>query len=438
MRNITSNLNEKLKSSEQTPFNNADPKMSIQVSRARTTVMDSDYWTVETIREKQNLGDISVAPRRFKAYGPPNRIYEIHVDNGIVGTAIREYPDKLKDGWKNQFSLGSGSSVAIAFDGNWERYRQFWRLVTEDKPWIFWVDDNNVLWRQLWDEGSTKAELATDVLSVKAIRAWKNVNISYSDQGIVVGYIKADGTVWYRNYCQQADYSYIWENEKQVTQFTETALTLNLFITHDYRMGFAIEDFLGQVHWLITSRNWAGMALEQHTITVRSSASVNFIPVAYHNGFTRDIITITPSITIGNLLFGRTDNGLVELINVPITRLNELEEEYQDWGFVVRIKLLYKTETQPTVTVTDAVWLSPYTVVERIEEVTEGYVYDIYIDNTLFEYGFNGAEGALTVEVTGMFNEAGYAYDTIVQDFMPINLDPTLLPSPEVEVIWNE
>lgn len=46
MRNITSYLNEKLKSTQQTPANKADPKMSVKVSRARTTVMDSDYWTV--------------------------------------------------------------------------------------------------------------------------------------------------------------------------------------------------------------------------------------------------------------------------------------------------------------------------------------------------------------------------------------------------------
>ena len=72
MRHTTTSLNEKLKSSQQTPANKADPKMSIQVSRARMTVMDSDYWTVESIREKTNLGDIGVAPRRFTPYGQPN------------------------------------------------------------------------------------------------------------------------------------------------------------------------------------------------------------------------------------------------------------------------------------------------------------------------------------------------------------------------------
>ena len=57
--------------------------------------------------EKAGTGDVSLAPRRFKTRGTPNRIYEIHVDNGIVKTSIREYPDKLKDGWIRPIHFGS-------------------------------------------------------------------------------------------------------------------------------------------------------------------------------------------------------------------------------------------------------------------------------------------------------------------------------------------
>ena len=60
-------------------------------------------------------------------------------------------------------------------------------LVThEKKPWIFWVDGDSKLWAQHWDDDTTKQELATGVTYVRAIRAWKNLNIGRSDQGIVV------------------------------------------------------------------------------------------------------------------------------------------------------------------------------------------------------------------------------------------------------------
>lgn len=281
MRQITTQLNEKLKSNQQTPANKADPKMSIQVSRARMTVMDSDYWTVETMREKANLGDIGIAPRRFRPYGQPNRIYEIHVDNGIVGTSIREYPDTFKDGWKDQFTLGVGSSVALAFDGNWQRYRSAWRLVTEEKPWIFWVDSGGALWRQLWDDESSLSQLDSSVTYVRAIRAWRNLYSSELDQGIVVGYIKTDGTVWYRNYCRQADGTVTWEVARQVP-YVSNAVHLNLFLTNDYRVGFCIEKSNKEIQWIITQRNWAGMALIPENIQTSVSLNeIKLIPIAY-------------------------------------------------------------------------------------------------------------------------------------------------------------
>ncbi len=283
MRHTTTSLNEKLKSSQQTPANKADPKMSIQVSRAKVTVMDSDYWTVETIREKTNLGDIGVAPRRFTPYGQPNRIYEIHVDNGTIGTSIREYPDTFKDGWKNQFTLGTGSSVALAFDGNWQRYRSAWRLVTEEKPWIFWVDSGGDLWRQLWDDASTLSRLDSNVTYVRAIRAWRNLYSSELDQGIVVAYIKTDGTVWYRNYCRQADGTTTWEVARQIPSVSN-AVHLNLFLTNDYRVGFCIEKSSKEIQWIITQRNWAGMALIPENIQASLVLTeIKLIPIAYSN-----------------------------------------------------------------------------------------------------------------------------------------------------------
>jgi len=260
VRAIPQSILNKINKQNQTLYENANPKMEVTVARAKTTVMDSDYWTVETIREKAGLGDVSLAPRRFTVTGRPNRIYEIHVDAGVVRTAIREYPGRLKDGWQNQFELGTGSNVALAFNGHWERYRDLWRLVADVKPWIMWVDGDAKLQAQLWDDATSKLELSTGVSSVRALRGWKNATIEYLDQGIVAAYIKTDGTVWYRNYANQTNGTIVWEYEKQLTEFTGTAVSLNLFMTDDYRMGFIIEDNVGKIFWYITPRNWSGMA----------------------------------------------------------------------------------------------------------------------------------------------------------------------------------
>lgn len=286
MKNISTDLSNKIKTPFQTPANNADPKMSMTVVRAKDTIMDNTYWTTEVIRMGADLGDVSVAPRRFTPYGSPNSIYEIHVQNGSVSASIREYPDKLKEGWKEQFTLGPGKSVGIAFDGEWKRYRQTYRLVTYEKPWISWVDLNGVLWVQRWDEEDTRLQLSTDVVKVRMIRAWKNTAIKYLDQGIVVAYIKSDGKVYYRNYCIQIDYTEAWEYEKVLIGFLGSAVNVNLFITNDYRMGFIIEDNTGQIHWLITNRNWGGMASPaENIVTGIKDITLEIVPVEYYDNF---------------------------------------------------------------------------------------------------------------------------------------------------------
>lgn len=436
MRNVDPVLSNKLNSQYQTKANNAQPKMSVAVARARNTVSDSSYWVVETIRTGANLGDVSLAPRRQKVTGSPDRIYEIHVYNGEVRTSIREYPDKFKDGFQYQFSLGAGSNVAIAFDGEWERYRNLWRLVTHEKPWIFWVDNTGVLWAQLWDDAGTKQQLATGVEYVRAIRAWKNLNMADKDQGIVVGYIKSDGKVYYRNYCQLLDLSYTWEPERQVAEFTGTALSLNLFITNDYRMGFVVEDSLNDVYWYITDRDWAGMAIAADTLTVApATLEVDLIPIEYYEGFEYELLTVAPAELEVDLRCALTHNDFFDIHNEPITLIDEFEEEYEDWGKVLIFTTdhrLYNISASSFELVGSSTSYFP----DTIQEI--GYkTYKITFEG---DNNFNNAGDTPTLKYIqgSTVNGVGVAYDVFEKQFDAINLVPTSIPIPEVEVIFNE
>ena len=433
MRSIPPVLLSKIKEQNQTIWNDANPKMSIQISRAKDTVMDSTYWTVETIREKEGLGDLSITARRFKPYGPPNRLYNIYVDNGVVKTAIREYPDYKKLKWQNQFDVGMGSAVAIAFDGHWERYRKKWQLVTEENPFIFWVDGVGKLWSQLWDDASTLFELASGISKVKAIRAWKNVNFADRDQGIVTGYIKSDGKLYYRNYCTQADGGTTWENERQVIEFTGTAVNLNMFITNDYRMGFIVEDSLGKIHWIITSRNWAGMAIAPEYINARVSGSIELIKIQKLNTYNAEYITASVGGSIEHL-YAMSDNLIRHMENISITMLDENEEEYQNWGFRVLVELEHD--------LTNIDYLDFSLKDENSTSFAVTGVERVGIRQYLFTTAdFNNAYGDLTLKFAGSGvtkGEAGQNVDSFSSSFTPTNLVPTFIPLPEVEVIWNE
>src|SRR5690606_252275 len=132
-------------------------------------------------------------------------------------------------------------------------------------------------------------QLSSGVTKVRMIRAWKSTTIHYLDQGIVVAYIKTDGKVYYRNYCIQEDHTEVWEYEKELTDFTGTAVDVNLFIANDYRMGFVIEDNLGQVHWLVTPRNWGGMASPAEYLAAGvSDVTFEVTPITYPDLYSDD------------------------------------------------------------------------------------------------------------------------------------------------------
>ena len=432
MRSVTAHLNEKLTSSQQTLANKADPKMSIKVSRARTTVMDSDYWTVETVRVADNLGDISLAARRRVPYGAPDSIYEIHIEGGIVKTSIRKYPDYFKLGWVHQFELGEGSAVAIAFNGNWQFHRRKWRLATDEKPFIFWVDTQGILWSQLWDLSETKRHIASLVTKVKAIRGWKNVNFPDKDQGIIVSYIKTDGKVNYSSYCQTMDFTNVWEPERQLAEFTGTAISHNMFITNDFRMGFTIEDSLGNINWMVTERNWAGMAIEQHTIKVLDgNAKAELVEVNYHDVFepAETIRVYTPYSTGLEIIFHDVYNKFLWIENI--------DDGNGDWGRTLQFETLYPIYAiQVHNLLLEDVYFGVVIPVGSITYLGENKYQVSVADDTLV--GMNNAPGSVKLTVKNLITQLGLMMDDFSIEFIPINLVPVEIPLPVVEEVWNE
>lgn len=432
MRSITDYLNEKLESNQQTPANNAEPKMSISVSRARTTIMDSDYWTVETIRTGDSLGDISLAARRRVPYGSPDSIFEIHIENGIIKTSIRKYPDYFKLGWQEQFELGEGSAVAIAFNGNWQLYRRKWRLATEEKPFIFWVDTQGILWSQLWEEVNTKRQLSASVVKVKAIRAWKNVNFPDKDQGIIISYIKTDGKVYYCSFCQTVDYTYVWEAEREVTDFTGTAISLNMFISNDFRMGFTIEDNLGNVYWLVTDRNWAGMAIASETIKPNlERIKTELIRIDYNDIFEpAETISVAKSYTSG------IEHIFHDVFN-KFLWINNVDDGFGDWGRTLEFETMYPLYALQVVNMfLEDVYFGMVIPVGSIEHLG-GNIYKLRVsEETLV--GMNNAEASVRLTIKNLKTQLGLMMEDFSVEFIPINLVPIDIPLPVVTEVWNE
>ncbi|QGT99496.1 hypothetical protein SYNTR_0903 [Candidatus Syntrophocurvum alkaliphilum] len=427
MRRIPPSLKEKLSKQEYTKYQNSEPQIEVTIARARSSIQDTNYFNIETIREKVGISEVAVAIQRLLPHGSPTGIYDIHIDNGIAKTSKREYPDKYAEGFINQFEIGPAKSVAIAFDGRWELNRiNQWSIRTFLKPYIFWVEEDGNLFTQLWDEEETRKELAVNVSKVKAIRGWKSVGIPTHDHGVIAAYIKEDGKVYYKNYSEQEDGNYRWENERVVEEFTGIAQNINLFITNDYRVGFMIENVLGITSWVITSRNWAGMAISPERIYVRQGAKLDFI-----NTVKQDLMSIHGSITLNikelniAFLYSKTDNKFTYIENTP--------DEEGDWGKILILRTQNELYNYSTIDFEIQDKFSRLYYPESIERLG-------YKEYKLTFANFNDVDKEGTLKFLGMEtkNGVGEVYTPFEQIFYPQNLEPVGLPLPEVEAIWNE
>ena len=112
--------------------------------------------------------------------------------------------------------------------------------------------------------------LGTGVGRICSMRGWIPAQAGHTqDQGLIVAYLKS-GVAYYRNYCLQSDgVTYIWEEERQITELPTGLTDIALFRTNDFRIGVIGRDASGQAHVTVTVRNWAGMSLYPETGTMQ-------------------------------------------------------------------------------------------------------------------------------------------------------------------------
>ena len=188
-------------------------------------------------------------------------------------------------------------------------------------------------------------------------------------------------------------------------------------------------DTSGNIHWLITERNWAGMAIAPETISASPvSLKINMKEIDYKNIYPTETLTAAPTSMEARLLYADTDND-VSAINIP--------NESDNWGWIIKVEFDHPVPelTLSNTTVTN---LENLTTIElsSIEKQSD-FTYKLNVSDVV-ESGINNVEEDIKVDITAALNPAGYEYINMASTFTPLNLVPTFIPLPEVEVIFNE
>lgn len=355
MRTISADLLSRIQSSQQTIYGNANPELKIVVSRG----LSKELFHVYTMGADANLGYVDVAARRLDTAEEPDLVYGIRIVDGTAYVVSHPLPYDPSIAWTPVFTVGPAEDVAIEFDGSWTRdftSRRF-NLVTEELPWIFYVN-GGTLYAQEWD--GEPLSLASSVSKIRAVRGWFPTDGDYmNDQGTFLLYLKTDGTVWYRNYCLQSDGTHLWETERQIT-FSTTAADIALFRTNDFRIGVVIETTAGNIEWVVSDRNWAGMSVFPELLTASialEDISITVSQVQYLEGFHPieriAVEAIEPRVTN---LYNGTDLyilGAENIVNVENRTYEPVEPKFGD-GVTTVFTMYWTPSDNPVVYVDGA------------------------------------------------------------------------------------
>lgn len=310
MRAMSQDLLGRLQQSQQTVYNNANPSLKVLISRG----LSKELFKVYTIENLESLGAIDASARRTVVENDPDLVYVVRIVGGVADILSHALPYDPTIVWETEFTLGAATDVAIEFDGAWERdyITKKHNFVTEEFPWIFHVASGS-LKAQLWQEASI--ELDTGVSKIRAIRGWVPANGEITnDQGLIILYLKLDGTLWYRNYCNQVGGTKSWETPRQITAFTGTIDDIALFRTNDFRVGI-VADIDGNVEWIVSTRNWAGMSVWPEIFTTS-------IEIAEVNLVVSEIVTVQ--------LAPQTETFTDPPVDIALMPLNVGSEELLD------------------------------------------------------------------------------------------------------------
>lgn len=431
MRVIPASILAKLRQTVHSRDRDADPRINLVMQRTKRYIEQGSEMQPIDLWQRPGLGPLAVAIRREDRLKGPQKIYLCYVENGVAHLAASDYLKSIEQvqDWEYLYEVGPALDVAIEFDGRWQRTSPdaevcfdspaLWTLVSFGEPYIFRILPGSGSLVVQQGQGPTYELAPSSVTKVAAIRGWKNTYLWNHDQGIICAYIR-NGDLYYRNYAQQPpDLPAIWDVERKVDQLSP-AQDVALFRTNDYRVGFLAERS-GEIHWAITSRNWAVMALEPHTITAGIDVTVDLIPITYADIYHEH--TITAGITVAvQMLYGASYNAFKWAENDGNTTILACAEHFLTDLTAADFQVYDEGNALFSVTAVDYSD-DPCILILTVENL-----------------GFS-TPGDLTLKFLGSGTtkgEAGQDVDPFEITFTPEGLEYVDVDPPEVEAIWNE
>lgn len=303
----------------------------------RVVATQTSYNTLlsEPIHEDEtaDYGDVTI--RQIAGESEPSMAYSICIDeDDEVIIRKRNFPALYDNPWEYVWTFpNEAEEVAIEFDGTWklDPTNQWYYLETEEYPYIFTVE-SGALYVQKWNDSTTRIQLCDQgVVQISACKGWHNSIDTDDDQGLIIGYMKATGAIYYRALCEQQDGTLAWELEHQVNMLqNQNDGYLQLFRTNDFRIGF-LTSKSGQIKFALTDRTYAGMSVRPETVTGYADASMWIDDIKNRNAYCFE----TVQATVPKAFFLLDDANSDTSLKIASSARLDREETWYSYGVTI-------------------------------------------------------------------------------------------------------
>lgn len=221
--------------------------------------IDGGYLAQRALDVAMDVMDLAI--RQISSSNGPDEIWIVGNDAGKTLVRKRDYNEEnVNVTWTAVAAMGYFKAGAIEFNGQWvlRAAAGKYTLNTEEVPYLFLVTEEGQLWAYHGPNDEVPFLLDTSVTMVRACRGFSSIDYPEQDQGLVVAYLKEDGTAWYRQFIWDVNLQdYQWQYAEQIG--TDTWDYINVSRLNDYRLSFQLSN-LAQNLWLYTDRTWVGQA----------------------------------------------------------------------------------------------------------------------------------------------------------------------------------
>ena len=321
MRDVPSYISERLKKNIQTRANNSDPAARIWVCRPSTVLANDEFLERQTVLNS-SVSDVSIAVCHPRIRRSNTDIYMAYISGGKARIVTSKHQTKMERHlWSDTGFNEDATAISIAFDGTMPKaYGSEIEFVTEQTPWVFWVNDGKLFARKLGGETITLAEAnCQDVSAIRA--AWSQA--SAFEFGLVAFFILG-GSLYYRQLINGE-----W-TDGELVSFGPSGVTwaaVSAFRTWDFRVGVQLKSTNGDIYELFTRFMGIGTRNSEH-IEISNTAKTSSV-ITKIERFER---SVTEHVDISNSDTSTVYQGLFTLGTPTLLSVCNVDDGTGDWG----------------------------------------------------------------------------------------------------------